>query len=218
MGKPLVRVFGDDLEALPWTPTGAEGVSEKMLALDADDGSWSRLLLLEAGATYTREGGWLYETYVLEGAGNLDPNVLRTGAYVCSRPGADSTEEISATERTTIFELRDRSLDKPAAAWPADRLESEPWTPEEYGENKLLTRGESGSDTLLTRVLKGSEEEPAEAHQYTEEILFIEGFCEEVGVGPNVALGYTCFPPGTMHGPYTFDDADLLLLEINNYS
>lgn len=91
MNKPLVRLYPIDIARLPWErPAGApEGVWQKMLALDPDGGSHTRLVRVEPGVD-TRDvlvHDFWEEIYILQGSCKAGDEFHPAGTYTCRPPG-----------------------------------------------------------------------------------------------------------------------------------
>ncbi len=100
MAKPEMEFF--DTELLPWKPIeGRPGQYEKILSMDPETGSHTRLLLshpdlaacIRGMADPPRErtvhGDFWEEVYILRGTGlNVSSNIhYRAGFYACRPPG-----------------------------------------------------------------------------------------------------------------------------------
>jgi hypothetical protein len=217
--KPVARLSPGEIEALPWRPVvGApDGVEERVLARDEETGAFTRFLRAPAGAELTPEdAGLLEETYVLGGTLHVDGRALERGGYVCRRPG-DAAQRWSASEGFVALQcLEHASIAKPSAVMTADEVEALPWVDEdEYVKTRRLSTGACGSDTSFYWISATSPEEADQRHECTEEVLYLEGLCHEIDE-PNEPGMYTCFPPQTVHGPYTFQ-RDLRIIEFKNY-
>ncbi|MDO8187673.1 cupin domain-containing protein [Conexibacter sp. JD483] len=223
MAKPVVRAYQKDFDALPWAQLAeVSGAAERVIALDDELGSATRFLKLEAGATLPAEtlDRW-EETYVLEGAFERGGVTYRTGSYICQRPGEERAAT-SSSDGALLFQLRDFNdvLDKESVAWTAEALEALPWERIPYRDDdfqqKVLSKGPSGSLTALGRIEPGARTTEPDLHDFDEEVLIFDGACSSHrGVyGPGT---YTCMPAGAEDGPFVFDSR-LTCLEIKNYS
>lgn len=100
MAKPQLEFF--DTELIPWTPvTGRPGQYEKILSLDPDTGSHTRLLLSQPDLAdcirafadppthALRHEDFSEEVYIIRGTGlNIGGNIhYRAGYYACRPPG-----------------------------------------------------------------------------------------------------------------------------------
>ena len=81
-----------DVDVIPWKPTpGSAGVWEKILSLDEESGSYTRMLKLEPGArirTLLSHDFW-EEVYIIQGS-LVDTRKKKTftkGMYGCRPPG-----------------------------------------------------------------------------------------------------------------------------------
>ena len=98
---------------VPWTPVpgGVDGVTERVLALDADTGVATRMLRLAPGADTTplgvQEHDFWEEVYILEGSLHdlaLD-RTFAAGMYACRPPGMQHGPWTSP-EGCLTFEVR----------------------------------------------------------------------------------------------------------------
>ncbi|MBB4661386.1 cupin domain-containing protein [Conexibacter arvalis] len=223
MAKPVVRAHQRDIDELPWRQiAGGSGSFERVIALDEANGSATRFLKLEPGASLPAErlDRW-EETYVLEGAFERDGVAYRAGSYICQRPGEARAATASA-DGALVFQLRDFNdvLDKESVAWTAEALEALPWERIPYRdddfEQKVLSQGPSGSLTALGRIEAGARTTEPDLHDFDEEVLIFDGACSSHR-GVYRAGTYTCMPAGAEDGPFVFDER-LTCLEIKNYS
>ena len=92
MNKPTVRLYPIDITRLPWErPEGSpEGVLHKILAMDPDAGSHTRLLKVDPGAdTGIFVHDYWEEVYMLEGSYKMGDEFDPTGTYTCKSPGVE---------------------------------------------------------------------------------------------------------------------------------
>nr|WP_246344745.1 cupin domain-containing protein [Conexibacter arvalis] len=187
---------------------GWDGVEQRLLARDPDNGSVTARVDVRAGAAVETASseGWR-ETFVLAGALLLDGRSFAAGAYLCRPPG-EGEQAVAAEEGAVVLQLREvnGALDKPAVALTAEEVDALPWTQKPDGTpgqafEKILTRGPSGS---FARVLRLDGVTPGVAlHTYDEDCLVLAGACR-VGDETHVAGTYTFNPAGTPHGPFAF--------------
>jgi hypothetical protein len=223
MTKLLTRLYPIDIDRMEWQPVaGAEGLRQKLLAEDPDNGSITRLLAGDPGARMpagTRET-W-EETYVLDGTLTLGDWDAPKGSYLCAAPGSERPELTSADGFTALQALdHNDKLDKPNVQLHADEIEAMEWaqTPlrNEAHVEKILATGPSGSTTRLLLVKVGGDTTELDDHDFDEEVLILEGIVKN-GEELHPAGTYTFNRPHDTHGPFLIPEP-LLCYEIRNYS
>jgi len=91
MAKKYVELFPDDIERLPWRPIeGSPGLYEKILSIDPETGSHTRLVKADPGfdgkGKLLRHDFW-EETYLIEGTCWHGEKLQTPGTYYCRPPG-----------------------------------------------------------------------------------------------------------------------------------
>ena len=101
MNKPIVFISPEELEAMPWQPfpDGPAGIWEKVLSLDEESGSYTRLIKADANLVIDeiRVHDFWEESYILEGSFEEDGVVYGPGTYVCNPPGYEHGPYTSST-------------------------------------------------------------------------------------------------------------------------
>jgi len=91
MPKPIVFLTPEQIEAMEWQPfpDGPAGVWEKILAVDEETGSYTRLIKADAGVDPgpVRVHDFLEESYILEGSFEEGGEVYGAGTFVTNPPG-----------------------------------------------------------------------------------------------------------------------------------
>ncbi|MFN8232229.1 MAG: cupin domain-containing protein [Actinomycetota bacterium] len=217
----MVRLYPIDIARMGWADVADGGsVREKVLALDPETGSVTRLLRIEAGGTLP--GGKLdrwEETFVLEGSYSQGVDQFAEGSFTCQPPDTD-VEPRASSGGCTLIQMRDLdgALDKDAVRLSRDQVEAMPWLPTAAGitghGEKILTQGPSGSLTRLLLFDPGADTTIPDDHDHNEEVLILKGGCKN-GEEFHPAGTYTFNPPHTVHGPFLVDEP-LMCFEVKN--
>ena len=90
MPRPYRELFTEDIEEMPWKPVeGVPGLYEKILSMDPETGSHTRLLKgdpgLELNERITHD--FWEETYLLKGSSWNGDKLQTPGTYYCLPPG-----------------------------------------------------------------------------------------------------------------------------------
>jgi hypothetical protein len=90
MARPHVELFTHQIEEMPWEPVeDAPGLSEKVISMDPETGSHTRLLKGEPGFERNERlsHDFWEETYLLEGTCWHGDKLQTPGTYYCRPPG-----------------------------------------------------------------------------------------------------------------------------------
>ena len=222
MGKQLVRLYPIDIKRMAWEPVEglADGVRQKVLALDPQGGSATRYLKVAPGSEV--RGSTLdrwEETYVLEGSFRLGDGRFDAGSYLCRPPGS-VLERMESDGGCLCIQVRDidERLDKGEVTLRPNDIEAMPWAPTPSGHpghaEKILSSGPSGSFTRLLLIDPGADTSVPDDHEHNEEVLILQGSCRN-GEEFHPVGTYTFNPPHSVHGPFLVDEP-LLCFEVKN--
>jgi len=92
MARGYVELFTEDIEKMPWQPVkGVPGLYEKILSMDPETGSHTRLLKADSGFERNERltHDFWEETYLLEGSCWHGDKLQKPGAYYCRPPGTE---------------------------------------------------------------------------------------------------------------------------------
>lgn len=222
MAKLLTRLYGMDIDALPWSAADAAGLFEKVLARDPDGPGLTRLLRLDPGAALPEHPADVWrEAYLLEGACRVGDEMHPVGTYTNTAPGVPAPACFTTVGATWI-ELRDPHAAEfakaPARLYPIDIARMAWTTPEGAAEGvreKVLSRGPSGSVTRVLEVDSGVDTGVFN-HDHAEEVLILSG-SYKMGEEFHPPGTYTCKGPGVDHGPFWTTEG-YRCFEVRNYA
>ncbi len=223
MPKPFVRLYGMDVDAMPWTPAAdGDGLLEKVLARDPDGPALTRLVRLKPGGAVAERPSSLWrESYLLDGACRVGDELHPAGTYVNLAAG-DPSPACFTTVGATWIELQDPHAEAfakaPVRLYPID-VDRMPWTQPAGAADgvreKLLTSGPSGSATRVLEVDPGVDTGVFN-HDHHEEVLMLSG-SYKMGEEFHPTGSYTCKGPGVDHGPFWTTDG-YRCFEVRNYA
>lgn len=221
MAKQLIRLYPIDIDRMAWSPVdGLNGVSEKILAADANSGSITRYLRVEPNSSLPAgiDARW-DESYVAEGSYECEGIVFPEGSYACRRPQHNRTQ-LTTTDGFVLFQVLDldEGLAKPEVALTRTQIEDMPWATASRGDpkhrEKILASDSAGSLTRLLEIDPGGDTTDLDDHDHNEEVLILEGSCKN-GEEFHPAGTYTFNPPHAKHGPFLVDEL-LVCFEVKN--
>ena len=108
MARSYVELFTEDIEEMPWQPVeGVSGLYEKILSMDPETGSHTRILKGEPGFERNEQlaHDFWEETYLLAGSCWHGDKLQKPGAYYC-RPAGKVHGPFRTDEGYIILENR----------------------------------------------------------------------------------------------------------------